>query len=343
VGETKICVLSEWLRGSPDEGIHNLAQNLVDHWSRSHSVRTLAIGSELRVNRLFLSWNLRKFLWDSRPDLIVYISPSSAKVSALLRARMLKLYVPSARVYVVATQPVRYRFFERWLLPLVAPGGIFVQSSRSRKELRRLAGRVHFLPSGVDTSRFTPVDDARKGDLRRKYKTSESAFVLLHVGHINRGRNVEVLGRLARSNGMEVVLVGSTSTPQDEELAVELDRSGVRLIREFVPRIEEVYQLADVYLFPVRSEEAAIGVPLSVLEAMACNIPVITTPFGGLPLMFERGDGFAYFDDESELPGLIHEVRELKSRATRRMVEPFDWEKVASEAMDTMRTRRGAP
>ena len=334
----KICILSEWLHGIPDEGIHNLAQNLLDQWQATYSVRALRIGSELRVNRLFLSWRLRRTLREICPDLVVYISPSSAKVTALLRAKMLKIYSSRSRVFVIATQPVKYRRVEKWILPLLAPDGVFVQAPSSKHELRRIQRRVYFLPSGVDTSRFVPVDDTRKRDLRKKYEVDEHVFVVLHVGHISRGRNVEALELVARLQGVMVIVVGSTSTPQDDDLARQLVRNGVRLIRDFVPRIEEMYQLADAYVFPVISEEAAIGVPLSVLEAMSCGIPVITRRFGGLLWMFREGDGFVYFDDEGELPELIGCVRKLEHCSTRHMVEPYDWKNVASAAMEMIRT-----
>jgi glycosyltransferase involved in cell wall biosynthesis len=237
-------------------------------------------------------------------------------------------------VFVIATQPVKYRRFERRLVSLLTPDGIFVQAPRSKHELQSIPCPVYFLPSGVDTSRFVPVDDIQKRNLRRKYKADEIVFVVLHVGHISRGRNVEVLERVARLGYVRVRLVGSTSTPQDEDLAHQLIQAGVQLICEYIPHIEEIYQLADAYVFPVVSEEASIGVPLSVLEAMACNLPVITTHFGGLPWMFQGENGFVYFDDENELPELIGDVQKLQKSSTRRMVEPYDWKKVASGAME---------
>ena len=245
-----ICVVGDWLQGPPDEGIRNLARNLAAQWESTYSVRTVSIGADFPVNRLFLSRRLRRTLREIRPDLTVYISPSSAKIAALFRAKVLKRCVPRSSVFVIATQPVAYGVFERPLASLLSPDGVFVQSPSGKRGLRGIRCPVHFLPGGVDTSRFVPVDKAQRSDLRRKHKVNESAFIVLHVGHINRGRNVQVLERVAGLRDVQVILVGSTSTPHDEALARELTGAGVRLIREFVPRIEEIYQLSDAYVFP---------------------------------------------------------------------------------------------
>jgi glycosyltransferase involved in cell wall biosynthesis len=331
--------VGEWLDGPSDEGIHNLARSLSAQWETTCSVRTVSIGGDFRVNRLFLSRRLRKTLREIGPDTIVYISPSSAKVAALFRTKMMKTFLPRSRVFVIATQPVTYGVLERPFARLLSPDGIFVQFPSGTRGLRGIRCPVHFLPSGVDTKRFMPADETRKRDLRATYKVDEDAFVVLHVGHVNRGRNVRVLERVARMRGIQVILVGSTSTRQDEDLAHELQQAGVRVVREFIPRIEDLYQLADAYVFPVMLEDAAIGVPLSVLEAMACNLRVITTPFGGLPSMFQEGDGFIYFEDEGGLPALIDEARKLPAISTRRIVEPYDWKMVASEAMELMKPK----
>jgi glycosyltransferase involved in cell wall biosynthesis len=47
----------------------------------------------------------------------------------------------------------------------------------------------------------------------------------------------------------------------------------------------EIFKTADIYLFPSYTE----GMPISVLEAMACGLPVVTSAVGGLRDFFENG------------------------------------------------------
>jgi glycosyltransferase involved in cell wall biosynthesis len=41
--------------------------------------------------------------------------------------------------------------------------------------------------------------------------------------------------------------------------------------------------------------------PLSVMEAMATNIPVISTPYEGLRTFFDEGNGIYYYSTQDEL------------------------------------------
>jgi glycosyltransferase involved in cell wall biosynthesis len=72
----------------------------------------------------------------------------------------------------------------------------------------------------------------------------------------------------------------------------------------FVGRVEgarkyEVFKRADAYLFPSYSE----GLPLSVLEAMACGLPIVTCAVGGLRDFFQ--DGRMGFITESRDPTIL--------------------------------------
>ena len=55
----------------------------------------------------------------------------------------------------------------------------------------------------------------------------------------------------------------------------QLKESGVNILSGYLENIEEVYQMADAYLFPTKSGNYVISVPLSVMEALACGTAAV--------------------------------------------------------------------
>jgi len=181
--------------------------------------------------------------------------------------------------------------------------------------------------TGVDINKFKPTDLKRKGELRPKYGFKIDDKIILHVGHINVGRNIEILKSLP-GEGYKVVVAGSTSTDQDRSLINDLEKAGIKILNSYIQDIEEIYQLSDVYIFPVVNDHSAIEFPLSVLEAMSCNLPVVTTAYGSLPDFFPASDCFFYFTYPEELSNYVSHalISECNNRDT--IITGFFWESV---------------
>ena len=62
---------------------------------------------------------------------------------------------------------------------------------------------------------------------------------------------------------------------EDENVIRILNEARVKIHKGYLENVEEVYQMADAYLFPTRSAEFVISIPLSVMEALSCGVPVI--------------------------------------------------------------------
>ena len=336
----KIAIVSEQVFGVPDEGMKNFALKLFEALEQQHDMTGIAVFNKSEVgeskkficicsNRLFINRKLYAILRQARPDLIIYSSASCGNFFALLRMKILKLYVPDAKIAVIVFQPARYNRFLKPFLPFLMPDLILSQTPESKDSFSFAKDKVFFLPSGVDTSKFVPVDLKTKEMLRIHYGFSKDDYIILHVGHVNGNRGVGMLAEIFKTMDCKVLLVGSTSTVADENLVRELNVAGVQVMNRYFHRIEEIYQMADLYIFPVQNEDASIGVPLSVLEAMACNIPVLSTLFGGLPVMFKEGDGFYFFKGEQEpINKLNFLTRNTAACNNRQMVLPYDWQRI---------------
>lgn len=262
-----------------------------------------------------------------RPDVIHYVPGPSLYSFVLLK--LAKLWTSAATVMSL-THPdpnlpwsVACRFF--------GPDLLLTQSLQLEKLVRSLGCDVRYVPNGVDTRVFRSVSVAEKMRLRREYGVPHEAFVVLHVGNTRHVRNLDVLVDL-QQGGCQVIVVSSTTIQGDMAVGHRLVEAGCLLWNRYIESIHEVYALADCYVFPTPTGVGAIDHPLSVVEAMACNLPVVTRRFGALPRAFEPGDGLYFVETDDELKAAVEHVRCTAGEAsTRAKVMGMDWDAIASQ------------
>lgn len=321
--------------GRGDMGTRSVARHLADCVSKRHEVLKVDI-------RDIGSWKKAK---DFRPDIIHFVFAPTTM--GFVAARIFSLYCRrGARVVMSAPNPT---LSCRRLVRHLKPDVMLIQSEESEKFFTCLGFNTRFLPGGVDTARFVPVSAGEKHELRKKYGIDADKYVILHVGPVIRRRNIETLMDL-QSGDSQVLVVGRR--PFDSRFLAEMRAEGALLITENVERIEEIYELSDCYVFPTDPENrgASIEMPLSVMEAMACNLPVISTEFGALTRIFHdgiknlssnpseqlssgrrRGLFFYKFNNKEELKEYIEKVKNEKPDAikTREIAALVSWENIA--------------
>lgn len=350
----RVLIISEDLVEPWDEGIKKFTISIARSLTPDHDVRVVNVdrsGFEPRRNgsppdaadptivtvggsRTFFAPAVRAVVKSFDPHAIVYVPSPSSTVSSFGRAFALKRHCPRARVGMVALIPRRHRPALAPLLRGIAPDRVFVPSYASLLHLSDLAIAGGAIPVGVDTAAFHHSDATEKAALRREFGVPEDAFVCLHVGHLRPKRNLAPLARLAREPGTHVIVIGSTSTPEDTRVRETLEAAGVRVIREFVA-VDRFYRLADAYVFPTIDVEGCVEMPLSILEALASGLPVIARPFGGLRDFVAAGDDVRYFDTGDELLAHAAALREGARPAVRDM-GAFAWREIAERIMASL-------
>src|SRR5918912_387399 len=342
----RLCLLCEDLSLPIDEGIKKFVTSVSGPLAEMADLLVLAAGDAgplpafvqaAPANRFLLGGTLGRTLRRFQPDIVVYVPIAAATRNSFVRCAILRGYAPRARLLMVSLQPRTYGPLARRLIRRLHPDLTLVQSLATCHRLTRLGCPAAVLPSGVDLHTFAPVSRQEKGALRARYGLPSEAYVVLHVGHLTRQRNVLLLNR-----------VGSTSTPDgvDHDVAAALRAGGTHVIDRYIERIAELYQLADCYLFPVHATGGAIEAPLSVLEAMACDLPVLTTRFGFLRQSFTDGPGFTFADSDDGLLAAISRLRETRAQLTpgqvRAQVQPFSWDAIARTLLGYAGDRRPA-
>jgi glycosyltransferase involved in cell wall biosynthesis len=307
-----------------DEGVKKFSYMLHQEMTRSHDValiRNLAyvpgfVNSLLIVPRILLLALVR------RPDRVVYVPKGALTFPSLVRIWMLGKIL-GQKLSVVGVQRKKLSAWQHGIICNLRFGGVFVLSTAMAKEVSRLGIQAKILNIGIDRERYAPAGDTSA--LREKYGVPLARPVLLHVGHIRESRNIRWLLQVQQAlPHVQVLLVGSTATEQEDALCEELVRAGVIVLRKFIPDIQEVYQLSSWYCFPVLNDDGAMETPLSILESMAVDLPVISTRFGRLPELFAEDDCYRYVGSSAEIIELLRSGfgRECHNRPK---TEPYTW------------------
>jgi len=304
----KVLIITESLSSPLDEGIKKAIYSIFNAISKNYKVLGIYLSGDwpwkfnakkVPSNRLLISKELKREIKAFSPDKIIYIPHACGTIGSLFRGKVLGYYSKDS-IIMILMQPRIYRGLTGILLKLIKPSLVISPSPTVISQFKELSVPVDFLPLVVDGEKFHPVkNQEQKTKLRRKYGLPEDKRIILHVGHFNKNRNLEKLIPVQEVEKNQVLIVGSTSTPTkegvDKGLMNILRASGIMTINNYIPNIEEIFQSADVYMFPVEDELGCIGIPLSILEARACGLPVITTQFGGIKKLFgEKSQGIFY-------------------------------------------------
>jgi glycosyltransferase involved in cell wall biosynthesis len=143
---------------------------------------------------------------------------------------------------------------------------------------------VHRIGNAVDTERFRPATAAERSALRARLELPDG-HIVLYTGRLVAYKGLPALLEAWREiTSGTLVLVGEQGNdihgcePQLRELA---ERHGLAARVRFVGAVADVeawLRASDVFAFPTENE--AFG--LSLVEAMACGLPAVTTTVGGL-------------------------------------------------------------
>lgn len=320
-------IIADSLTQKTDEGYAKVANNLALKLKKdgaalidiSGQYNSLADYS-IKTNKFLLDKRIKKIC---KNENVLYICqlPSIGKT---LKLFFLKHYCKCKNLSVIFIQVASIKFISR-ILTKKSKSNIIVLSKKTKDFLSKWFKNIHLIKTGVDTNKFKPVDDAQKKLLRQKYKLSLNDKIILHVGHLKQGRNVELFSKL---HGFTKLLVVSTSTGEDIGFREKITANdNFILFDEYISAIEEIYQLSDCYVFLVDNSLNCIDMPLSVIEACACNLPVISTSFKDLDEL--SNDSFIVLKDlnTGTIEESINKVINLQSINNRNLILDFDWNK----------------
>ena len=185
--------------------------------------------------------------------------------------------------------------------------------------------KLAVIHNGTDTNMFIPCEKEKNNNQ------------ILWIGRFTPGKGVEYLidafNILVKEySDFKLLMIGRGPLKENIEQKIrDLDLSKNIIIREFVPNSElpEIYKSSDVFVLPSLNE----GVPRTILEAIACGIPVVCTELpqlvnvvDGCGLLVPVKDSQALAEGISKIVSDRDMAQKFGKNGRVKVVENYSWE-----------------
>ncbi len=192
--------------------------------------------------------------------------------------------------------------------------------------------KIRTLLNGVDINFFYPVDVNEKKPLKEKFGLILSKKSILFVGRFVPKKGFDKM-LAAQSEKYQIVFVGGEPLSQNNKNVIFLGKLDQK-------KLAEVYRAADIFVLPSESE----GFPLSIQEAMACGLPIITTNDDGYKSynfdrkMIDLLDKPSRDSIYEAINSIIHNevrIKEMSEYSRNYAVTNFSWNLIMQKLINT--------
>ena len=161
---------------------------------------------------------------------------------------------------------------------------VIAVSEMAAAQFPSLKNKIVVIPTGVDTELFRP-DPAARTRIRTELGLSSGAFAVGMVGDLIplKGQHTLLEAAQTDSSGARYLVIGSARPGDDESNAYAArlhQMAGHNVI--FTGRREDLPAVLNALDLLVIASTTETG-PLVLLEALACGVPVVSTPVGRAP------------------------------------------------------------
>jgi len=237
-----------------------------------------------------------------------------------------------------------FYFGDRWFSGVVNRWLAVSRYTAAQQEGRygRATSVVH---NGVDVERFRAMD--RDPSLRKRWDVPPKARLIVSTGRLVGWKGLRLVVSAMPGLARDVHYLAVGAGPEAESLRAHASVLGVADRVHLAGRVEHpelpaVLSQADIYVQPSIGEES-FGI--SVVEAMACGLPVLASDFGALPevvadgetgMLVARGDVSAWTSALADLLADPARRQRMGTAARARAEAKFTWASVARDLEATI-------
>jgi alpha-maltose-1-phosphate synthase len=205
--------------------------------------------------------------------------------------------------------------------------------------------KIYLAPNGVNPLFLMPPTATEIDAVINKFKLRIDHPILLFIGNHTKNKGLDTVMQVANqlSSPCTVIIGGKLLTPDEPQQWQEQfppNKLVDIVFTDYLTTVEQraLYKLSNILLFP----SLADTLPLTIVEAMASNLPVIAYDVGGIS--YQLQDGCGILIKMSDFTGFLTAVEQLISNPTlqtkiatnakQRQSEIFSWKKTAETTID---------
>lgn len=177
-------------------------------------------------------------------------------------------------------------------------------------------GRIDVIHNGVDITRFMVPNATERSAARRRYDVA-AGLLLVFAGHNFRLKGLDTvlraMARLRRSD-VGLLVVGRGPIAAYARLAGRLGIAQQVRFEGWMPDIRAAYAAADAFVQPTFYDPCS----LTVLEAAAAGLPVLTSRFNGAAELFLDGESAWILADSADDRAAAERIAAWQDPAVRR-------------------------
>lgn len=181
---------------------------------------------------------------------------------------------------------------------------------------------------GLDLNKFKMISDDAKQRIRKKLNLREDDFFAISVAQlIKRKNHIVLIEAVAKLNNPKFHLFICGDGIQEKELKKKVNELNLQNQIHFLGFRKDIYQLcsaADLFLFASLQE----GLPVAIMEAMACGLPIIASEIRGNTdlITAEKGGYLVQPTDVGKFADRIEFVMDNRSEIGR--MEAYNLKKI---------------
>ena len=193
------------------------------------------------------------------------------------------------------------------------------------------ASKIKFQTMGIKDYYY---GNMKKETARKKLKWPLNKKIILFLGRLIPVKGiVYLIDAMKKLKDVELNVIGWGELSEEyENYAKSKKLNNIEFIGPIFNEAKLPYlSAADAFILPSSKEGASV----SVMEAMARNIPIVTTDIGGMPLMVKDGEEGIVVGQKNpeDIVKAVRKILDWKKKNIKKSAERYKWKKIIDDTM----------